>query len=75
MSVALADHFSFAFVARNVFWKIGGTSQKMILNIMKSIVSMSHLSLRQPWDNNGTRREKLKLGQGRCRLFVAYELF
>ena len=36
---------------------------------------MSHLSLRQPWDNNGTRREKLILGQGRCRLFVAYELF
>ena len=51
--VALADHFLFAFVARNVFWKIRGTGQNMVLTIMKSMVSVSHLALRQAWDKMG----------------------
>ena len=51
--VALAGHFLFAFVARNVFLRFGGTGQTTTLTLMKSMVSMSHIPLRQTWDKVG----------------------
>ena len=57
-AVTLADHFLFAFVARNVFWRSCGTGQNIRVTLIKSTICTSHLALRQRWDKRGTGRDK-----------------
>jgi hypothetical protein len=53
-----ADHFLFAFVARNVFWRSCGTGQNIRVTLIKSTICTSHMAPRQRWDKRGTGRDK-----------------